>query len=185
VKWLARAIILAVVVGEIWLFRDAFVPASTERPAAARRVDAPVADESILPFAPATEYAPDEVARVRQVVTAAAPASRTAQRTATPARPLESDAEREARIDDELERTERALAASRRRDTSSTVRAADARPAPSPEARAAAIAGASASLLECRDAGAVCRSSADCCPGLGCAGGVAGFGTPGRCEGPR
>lgn len=52
-------------------------------------------------------------------------------------------------------------------------------PAPS-EAGAAQGFGAAAAAL-CSGEGLECRSSADCCPGLACAGGVAGYGTSGRC----
>lgn len=91
----------------------------------------------------------------------------------------------DAQIEEELRWTERALAASRRiAEPAAAGRPAAASPA-SREALAAAASGSSAVALGCGGAGLACLSSADCCPGLACAGGVAGYGTPGRCEAPR
>jgi hypothetical protein len=53
---------------------------------------------------------------------------------------------------------------------------------PAPPAEGGAFAGAAVVTL-CKGAGFACGSSAECCPGLACAGGVAGYGTPGRCQG--
>lgn len=83
----------------------------------------------------------------------------------------------DARIEEELRRTEEALASSRR-----VSEPRDVAPAPPEESLAAAGPGAAARSL-CRGAGLACGSSAECCPGLSCAGGVAGYGTKGRCEG--
>jgi hypothetical protein len=90
--------------------------------------------------------------------------------------------ELDSRIEEDLRFTERALATSRRRSGDPVARAPLESSAPSREALAAAVSGKSAVALGCRGSGSACLSSADCCPGLGCAGGVAGFGTPGRCD---
>lgn len=111
-------------------------------------------------------------------------------RAGASSRAFVTDAELDAQIDEELRWTEQALAASRR---SSQPRTGAARtgggpgpaPAASREAVAAATAGASAVALGCEGAGLACLSSAECCPGLACEGGVAGYGTVGRCERPR
>lgn len=85
----------------------------------------------------------------------------------------------QAQIEQELRWTEEAIASSRR-ISESPVR--ESGPAPQGEASEAAPPAVAVGAL-CRGAGLECRSSADCCPGLSCAGGVAGFGTAGRCAG--
>lgn len=98
------------------------------------------------------------------------------------AEPVPSQAPSVAAIDDELRATEQALASSQWISQPP----ADAVPfSPSREARDAAADRASAAALGCREAASACLSSADCCPGLACAGGVAAYGTPGRCEAAR
>lgn len=94
-----------------------------------------------------------------------------------------ADPEDEASLDEELRRTEQALAESRRHSGTDAGEAESSRT--SREARAAAAAGSFAAALGCAGAGHACRSSAECCPGLACAGGIAGYGTVGRCEGAR
>jgi hypothetical protein len=89
-----------------------------------------------------------------------------------------------APIEAQLHWTESALGASQRSFEPAVARHASASPA-SREAVAAAASGAAAVALGCEGAGLACQSSADCCPGLACAGGVAGYGTVGRCEVPR
>jgi len=87
-------------------------------------------------------------------------------------------AEEAADLDEELHLTEAAIESSLRLSQPER-EPADA--APSQEARSAANQGRAAASL-CRRSGLECRSSADCCPGLACSGGVAGYGTAGRCE---
>lgn len=84
-----------------------------------------------------------------------------------------------AQLEEELRWTRDAIEASRRLSDPARV---EPDPAPAPEARDAAGTGMSGSIL-CRGSGFECRSSAECCPGLACAGGVAGYGTSGRCVG--
>lgn len=84
----------------------------------------------------------------------------------------------ETDLDEELRLTEEAVAASRRLSAPFE----EEGPAPAPARRAT---GPAASAHACLSAGHSCRSGAECCAGLACAGGVAGYGTPGRCEAPR
>lgn len=60
-------------------------------------------------------------------------------------------------------------------------RAFDRPSTPTPQDRAE-IAPGPAVMALCAPAGSRCGSSADCCPGLACDGGMAGYGTAGRCE---
>lgn len=96
-----------------------------------------------------------------------------------------TESDRAAAIEEEIVATERALAASRRISQPTAAWNAESTPQASDEALAAAIAGSSAVALGCEGEGLACRSGADCCPGLACAGGIAGYGTVGRCEAPR
>lgn len=93
------------------------------------------------------------------------------------AEPPEAEIDLEA-IEEELRRTHEAIEASRR--IAERMGMGDD-PAPSAERATAAPSVAIRAL--CTGAGLACRSSADCCPGLACSGGVGGYGTPGRCEG--
>lgn len=83
-----------------------------------------------------------------------------------------------ARIEEEVRSTDAAIAASRRLSGVPEVEkdVENAKPA----SRARSAPGVSVTTL-CRAAGSTCTSSADCCPGLSCAGGVAGYGTAGTC----
>lgn len=75
-------------------------------------------------------------------------------------------------LEAELRRTDDAIRASRRVSD-------PGEPAPRPAARTAHP----PMVATCSSAGLACRSSVECCPGLACTGGVAGYGTSGRCEG--
>jgi hypothetical protein len=90
--------------------------------------------------------------------------------------------EPEMDLDQELRLTEEAVAASRRLSAPFEVEGSDPAPHEAPARRAEA---SLASAHACLSAGHICRSGAECCQGLACAGGVAGYGTPGRCEAPR
>lgn len=89
------------------------------------------------------------------------------------------EAEHDAHLEEELRWTEEAIAASRDRAEGGFREPEPDRPR-EPASRVAF--GAAAAL--CKGAGSSCGSSADCCAGLACVGGVAGYGTPGRCEAP-
>lgn len=92
-------------------------------------------------------------------------------------------AEPAVELDEELAYTEEAIAASRHLSEAFEREAL----AP-PPARPAASSGGTASarvVHACEAAGHTCLSSADCCAGLACAGGLAGYGTLGSCEAPR
>jgi len=84
----------------------------------------------------------------------------------------------DAQLEEELGWTEEAIAASHQL-------ADRAGAAPAQSGARSRAAPAPAAPLECKDEGHACLSAAECCPGLACAGGVAGFGTRGRCEAPR
>lgn len=98
---------------------------------------------------------------------------------------LRSEAKSDSQLEEELRWTERALAASRRGSEQSAAGQQPPSSSGSREALATAFSGASSAALGCDGAGHACLSSAECCPGLACAGGVAGYGTVGRCEVPR
>jgi hypothetical protein len=104
----------------------------------------------------------------------------------SPGRELpEPEPESETQLEDELRLTENVMEASERRteaalaEARASARLARARP------DASRAAGHPAPALACAAAGTSCLSSAQCCSGLACAGGVAGFGTRGRCQPPR
>jgi hypothetical protein len=110
------------------------------------------------------------------------PASR---RRPSAAPPRELTPAREAELEQELRFTEDALETSRDR-AEEAIGQADARaPAPPPPVSAEAAAKAASVRFACGGEGSSCSSSANCCAGLACAGGVPGFGARGRCEAPR
>jgi len=100
----------------------------------------------------------------------------------TRGRAFGTELELDGQIDEELRWTEQALAASRRISEPVGAGRQEAASPASREALAAAAAGSSAVALGCAGVGLACLSSAECCPGFACAGGVAGYGTVGRCE---
>lgn len=111
-------------------------------------------------------------ARRRSVAASASdPAAGGARSANAPAAPA---GEPHAQLDEELRWTQEAI------ESSQGISESRVAPARARESRAGAGSGASA-LLPCTGTGRECRSSADCCPGLACAGGLAGYGTPGRC----
>jgi len=81
-------------------------------------------------------------------------------------------------LDQELDATLRALDSSHRLSEPPL-----AAPLPDPPQPAPGRSGRRVPIVaRCGGAGLGCRSSADCCPGLACTGGVAGYGTSGVCE---
>lgn len=90
----------------------------------------------------------------------------------------------ERQLEQELAWTEEALDASRAVAEESAQAGGDV-PMPGSDASPQARALAGSRVAACGGSGATCSSSADCCAGLACAGGVPGFATRGRCEAPR
>jgi hypothetical protein len=88
-------------------------------------------------------------------------------------------------LDEELRWTQEALDASREIGERFAAAGEASPPLPGRDARPVAAARAASVASACSGAGDSCLSTAECCEGFACAGGIAGFATPGRCEAPR
>jgi len=180
IAWASLAIAAAGLGTGVVLFRGANSPSLAEmEPDVTRHVARSARDDSPWDRASAGFYddtaddTSDETAKVRPH-----PAD-------GEARAVQPEPERADPIEEEIRRTERALAASRRISEPTAEGKQESASQASGEALAAAAAGSSAVALGCDGEGFACRSGADCCPGLACAGGVAGYGTVGRCQAPH
>jgi len=158
----ALAFVVGAIVGAVWIV-DAMPGARTQRPHAPPRVVGSAPPEGLLsglvksPLPASEETAPTRMARAE---------------VASDPQPIDLEGGTPPA-------EEPAFAASRAISEPVPEATDDERPAPS---AAGAFTGAAVATL-CKGAGSACGSSAECCPGLACAGGVAGYGTPGRCEG--
>lgn len=168
VKWMLWALAASVAVGAgtAVVGHLARAPSARSGTALARDAAAPVVAGADARPAPVRE-------RRTPVETAARPAPSGGDAGPDPA------ASGASAVGAERRSTEAAIAASRRISQPESVQ-----PDPA-SSRAPGVLRAVAAVSLCKDEGRECRSSADCCAGLACAGGVAGYGVSGRCEGVR
>lgn len=143
-------------------------------PAAAATRDVPRLAHAAAPDARGSSDA------IAQIAIAAAPPQRVREGAGAADHPSAASAGSAADLEEELRWTEEAIAASQR-----LASPPDVAPRPDPPREAPAASAGAAIVALCSGAGLECHGSADCCPGLACVGGVAGYGTLGRCEEPE